>query len=131
MESEILHTLQEIRGTLYLVCGIFLVGFVVLAFNSITASRDIKNTLRDDWRDKANELYTSGEFDRLIQECEIRAKSHPFDPNAYWWQARVFLEKGDLNKSNELFLKVLEVDPGWEEYVKPHQSKIDIKKNSL
>ena len=120
MEAEILQTLKEIRGVLYIIAAIFFVGFSILAVNSLVAILNLKKAYRKSWKDKAIEYFDTGEFDDLVAHCKEREITHKNDSNAYYWLARVYHQRGDLEKANEYFAKVSKISPEWHrEYVLP------------
>lgn len=122
MESEILHTLKEIRGILYVMVCVFSVGVLFWILRSISIiANQFKGAWSEDWKARANDYFDKGDFDELIKHCETRKEKYPNDANVYWWMARSYMEKGELEKARELFEKVLKIEPGWEkEYVTPY-----------
>ena len=120
MEAEILQTLKEIRGILYIITAIFFVGFSILAVNSFIATRSVKKTLGESWKDKAIEYFDKGKFDELVIHCKERELTHKNDSNAYYWLARVYHQRGDLEKAKEYFDKASSISPEWhKEYIQP------------
>ena len=125
MESELLQTLKEIKGIIF-VTGVFVsVGSFFWIVRSITIIiNQIKDILAKVWKSQANEYFEKGAFDNLIKHCEERKKKYPNDTHVYWWLARAYREKGEVQKANELFLTVREMEPSWEEeFVNPYISK--------
>ncbi len=122
-----LQTLKEIRGILFFITGTFSIGFSILVFNSLSSLWRLKKSLKKAWTEEAHELFISCQFEKLIKSCNSRIRRYPHDYNAYWWQARAYLEKGDVNKSDELFAKAIEIEPAIEdEYVRPYKPSVKI-----
>ena len=124
MEAEILQTLKEIRGVLYVIAAIFFVGFSFLVISSFSASLSWRKVAKTSWQDQAMEYFDKGEFHELIKHCKTRELTHKYDPNVYYWQARVYRQQGDMEKSKELFELVAEIAPDWyKNYVQPFSGK--------
>lgn len=124
MEAEILYTLKEIRGILFIIAIVFSIGvlFWILRSISIIVSQ-FKDAWREDWKVRANDYFNKGSYDKLIQHCEERKEKYPNDANVYWWLARSYMGKGEIEKADALFLQVLNIEPSWEdEFVKPYIS---------
>jgi tetratricopeptide (TPR) repeat protein len=122
MESEILHTLREIKSILYvigLVISIAMVFKVIELLSSII--KNFKSAIKDVWRNEANEYFDRGEYDLLISHCEKRIETHPNDATAIWWLARTHHANGSIEKAEEYFEKVSELEPSWREsHVEPY-----------
>lgn len=122
MEPETIYVLEEIRGILFLICFVFVIGFLGLIFNAFFGIKKIDKRLDPDWRQVSEELLYMGDLENLISHCDNRIDSHPHDPAAYWWKVRAYLAKGESENASILFDKVIEVDPAWTEYVNPYRN---------
>ena len=75
------------------------------------------------WGAKAQEYFEKCSYDDLIGYCERRIKERPNDVHALWWLARALKEKGKNTEAEEIFKKVVKIEPSWEEeFVKPYVS---------
>ena len=121
MEAEILQVLKEIRGSLYIIATVVSIGVVFWIFSSASMLIGIfKAAFKKDWKDQAIEFFDSEKFDELIAHCKKRELSHKNDPNVYYWQARVYRQRGEIEKSKELFDMVSKIAPDWhKDYVQP------------
>ena len=124
MEAEILQTLEEIRGLLYIIAAVLIVAVVFLIHSSGPVFYSIlKPLVKKDWKEQAIEHFNSGEFEKLVAHCQERELTHKNDPNVYYWQARVHHAKGDTDKATELFTKVSVIAPDWQGFVEPYADK--------
>ena len=122
MESDILRTLQEIRGILYVI-GLFIaLSMTFKIFESISLIiKNYKEAKESVWKNDAIAYFDKGDYKTLFTHCEERIKTHPNDATAVWWFARVNQVMGNNDKATELFQKVAEIEPSWkEEHVKPY-----------
>lgn len=111
MEAEILQTLKEIRGVFYVIAAIFFVGFSVLSINAFETRRDLKKTLKRSWNDEAIEYFETENYNALIEHCKSRENTHKNDANPFYWQARMYREKGEIEKAKEYFSKCSKMSP--------------------
>ncbi len=125
MEAEILKTLQEIRGVLYVITAIFFIGFSSLIVNALFATLNVKKISVETWKEKAIDYFDTEKYEKLLEHCREREISHKNDPNVYYWQARVYWQRGDKVRSKELFNMVTKVSPDWHSYVEPFINEQD------
>ncbi len=76
--------------------------------------------------ENASELFEQGELKKLMSLVDERFKTHPNDPTAHWFKAKVYY----LNQEWELALESIEktelLAPSWrQEYTIPLKEKIN------
>ena len=125
MESEILQTLKEIRGTLYVIATVLTVGVVFWIFSSGSVLYTVfRSIIKKDWKEQANEFFDAEKYEELFAHCKEREKTHRNDPNVYYWQARIHHVKGEKEKAGEMFSMVSKIAPDWhKDYVEPYLEK--------
>ena len=120
MDAEILHTLQEIRGILYVIGGICFFGFVVWGIRAASQiAVNLHSVVTACWKNTASSLFDKGKYDALLGHCSTRLKSMPNDALALWWAARANRELGNCELSEQQFRKVLKLSPNWASSVNP------------
>lgn len=126
MEQNILNTLQEIRGLLYVL--IIMLGFVMLIWviNWISnIKRNFKNAWENDFIQLADKYFENGNYTKLIEHCKNKLEAYPNHSNATWWLARAELEVGNVSNAKTLFEKVLKLEPSWKEtHIDPYLEKL-------
>lgn len=127
MEAEILETLKEIRGLLFLLVAGF--GFLILLMVVSTVSSiyvTIKDRLKIDFSDKAKRLFETQKYKEIITLCNRELELFPRSAEANWWLARAYSQLGNDLEALKLFKKVTELEPAWEaEYVAPYVKEIN------
>jgi tetratricopeptide (TPR) repeat protein len=116
MEADILRTLHEIKTILYVIGLVISIAAVFQIFEKVTLIiKNIKTAINEVWRNEASEYFEKGKYDSLMSHCEKRIETHPNDATAIWWLARANLANGLNDKADELFVKVIELEPTWKE----------------
>jgi tetratricopeptide (TPR) repeat protein len=121
VESEILHTLEQIRAELYVIGAavwIAVVFWIIRQSSSVAAN--FKHAWRETWSSRASALFDDGKYNDLLKLCEEKLKERPRDALAHWWLARAYREKGERDLARQHFKAVVEISPGWKlHYVDP------------
>jgi len=122
MESQILQTLEEIRGILFVIAMLLGIGVLSWVLKSISVVvNQFKYAWSQRWKDNANDLYSKGEYEKLVEHCNDRLNEMPNDAHAVWWLARSYIELEDYEEAKKLFIKVGQIEPSWKsEYVDPY-----------
>jgi len=116
MEHEILETLQDIRGMLYVLIAITSFTMFVWVFNWLTnIFANFKSGLDNAFIKQADSYFISANFNELVEWCEGELKKHPNHVNATWWLARAKKELGEVEEARALFERLLELEPSWKE----------------
>lgn len=126
METEILHTLQEIRGMLYLllviVCTCVALRVIYSINNVITG---FKIAWDKNFIGQAGKMFERAQFEKLVEYCKKKLIKYPNHASAIWWLARAKLELGKQSEAQSLFERVLEIEPSWKEtHINPYLKKI-------
>lgn len=126
MEQEILHTLKEIRGILYVL--LIMVGFALFVW-VVGGIKNILIGFKQAWENdfilRADELFESAEFEKLTKHCEKKLTKYPNHSIATWWLARAKQEMGDESGAKALFERVLVFEPTWKEtHIEPYLNKL-------
>lgn len=126
METEILQTLQEIRGILYVLTAIMSLVMLVWVANWVSnIIANFKQAWESDFTNRADKYFESAEFDKLAQHCQEKLAKHPNHSNATWWLARAKLETGSSSEARKLFERLLELEPNWKEtHIEPYLDKL-------
>jgi cytochrome c-type biogenesis protein CcmH/NrfG len=126
MEQEILNTLREIRGILFVLAAVMILVALVWAVNwggNIVVN--FKKAWENDFRDRANKYFESADFDRLVEHCEEKLKGCPNHTHATWWLARAKQEMGKGLEAKALFERLVELEPSWKEtHIEPYLKKL-------
>ena len=128
MDTEILKTLQEIRGLLFIltsaICFVVAILFLRNIGRAITHYQSLKVNA---FINEANELFDSGSYIELVDFCESKLKKLPNHSNAVWWMAKAKFRMGEEEEAKALFEKLIELEPSWEDdYIQPYIKKISI-----
>ena len=122
MSQEILQTLQEIRGLLYifLYAGGFLLFIFIAKIIANTVIR-IKQAFESAFVNEADKLMKMGKLPELIKHCEEKLKEYPNHSNAIWWLGKAKHEIGQKNEAKLLFERLLVLEPSWKNgYIDPY-----------
>ena len=128
MDTEILKTLQEIRGLLFIltsaICFVVAILFLRNIGRAITHYKSLKANA---FINEANELFDLGNYIELVDFCESKLKQLPNHSNAIWWMAKAKFRMGEEEEAKALFEKLIELEPSWEDdYIQPYIKKISI-----
>ncbi len=75
--------------------------------------------------DGATELFEQGKDEELLSMINERLKSHPNDPSAHWFRAKVYYLNKEWAKALESVERTEMLSPNWkEEYTQPLREKI-------
>lgn len=121
VENEILDLLYDIK----LIVIAILVIVSLLLFNNFMR---LFSNLVARWtvnREKvfihfSSQLYDQERYDELEESCLSKMKNWPNNPYPLYWLARSKYKKGEQKESEELFRKVLLMEPSWENAVTPY-----------
>lgn len=130
MEEEALQILKEIRTILYWIGAAVSIGVAFWVVRSFSMTWiQFRKSIGEDWKLRASDYFDKGEYNKLISHCEDKFASHPNDTNAIWWLARAYQGKNDLKKADELFIKLLQIEPGLkQEFVDPYVTQLPANK---
>jgi tetratricopeptide (TPR) repeat protein len=126
MEQEILNTLKEIRGILFLLSAVMVFVSLVWAANwGSNIFANFKNAWENNFIKQANKYFESADFDRLVEYCEEKLKKYPNHTHATWWLARAKQEMGKGIEAKILFERLMELAPSWKDsYIEPYLKKL-------
>ena len=132
MEAEILQTLKEIKGMLFLLLVGFGLLFALMIAGTVSSIYiSIRDRLKSDFTGQAKELFEGHKYNKVIKLCEKEIKIFPRSAEANWWLARAYSELGNDLEALRLFKKVTELEPTWEgEYVSPYVKEINERINN-
>ena len=129
MDAEILKTLQEIRGILFLLTSA--VCFVVLILflrNLGRAFVYLKSAKDNAFINEAERLFDLKEYAEVVSISERKLKQLPDHSHAVWWMAKAKFRMGQEQEAGILFEKLIELEPSWEEnYIQPYIKKISVR----
>ena len=116
MENEVLQTLKEIRGILYILTVITGISMFVWL---VHWARNIFISFKKEWErvfiTQAENYFEKADYDKLIEHCGEKLRRYPNHSNAIWWLARVKQETGKELEAKKLFEKLLLLEPSWKE----------------
>jgi len=72
-----------------------------------------ENTNKTEFRDKASDLLEQGKEQDVLNLSTDRQKTHPKDPNVYWYRAKAQYQLDRLPEALESFRKAEELAPTW------------------
>ena len=72
----------------------------------------------------ASDLYDKGKYQELSEYCEDRTSKWNGNPYPIYWLARAEVKLGNVESAEELLEKVLDMEPEWENSVRPHLDKL-------
>ena len=126
MEKEILQTLQEIRGILYVLTVIVSLVMLVWAANWImNIVANVKQAYKNDFINRADKYFERADLEKLTEHCEEKLSDYPNHSDATWWLAREKLETGMESEAKVLFDRLLELEPSWREsHIEPYLTRI-------
>ena len=129
MDTEILRTVQEIRGLLFILTSAICLVVVILFLRNIgRAVKYYKSFKANAFVNEANELFDAASYVELVGFCESKLKQLPNHSDALWWMAKAKFRMGEEQEAKMLFEKLIELEPSWEdEYIQPYIKKISIK----
>ena len=129
MEKEVLQTLQEIRGILYVLTVIVSLVMLVWVANWVcNIVANLKKAWENDFITRADKYFKSAEFDKLTEHCQEKLAKYPNHSNATWWLAKAKLETGNNSEARKLFERLLELEPSWNEtHIEPYLNKLSSK----
>jgi tetratricopeptide (TPR) repeat protein len=133
MENEILHTLQEIRSILYVLTVIVSLVMLVWVTNWVgNIVANFKKAWENYFITRADKYFESGELDKLTEHCHDKLAKYPNHSNATWWLAKAKLETGNNSEARNLFERLLELEPSWNEtHIEPYLKRLSSKQNLL
>ncbi len=129
MDQEMLQTLQEIRGLLYVLVAVVAASVIVGIINRISnIVSNIKNVFKNSFIEQADKYFENAEIEQLIKYCEEKLKKHPNHSNAIWWMAKAKQESGDEIEAKALLERLLQIEPTWKEtHIEPYLNKLNSK----
>ncbi len=125
MNEEILADLSTIKDLQVVI--IILLSFIVLVqVTKILARlyRDWSSNKEHAFIHIASDLYDKGSYQELSEYCTNRMERWAGNPYPIYWQARAQYKLGNLEVAKELFEKVLNMEPEWENSIEPHLDKL-------
>jgi len=126
MGNEILHTLEEIRGILFVLT--LIVSIVMLFWVTnwiINIVFNFKKAWESNFKKQADKYFESANFAKLVEHCEDKLRKYPNHSTATWWLARANQELGKESEAKALFEKLLELQPNWKEtHIEPYLKKL-------
>lgn len=121
MDTEVLRTLQEIRGGVYVLDVIgaaALIVWIIRAGSQIAAQ--LHSVVTAQWRKSANTMFAKKQYEALVKHCMARLKDLPNDEWALWWSGRAYHALGNSNLSRQQFQRIWEIAPTWRKSVEPY-----------
>ena len=127
MEQDILHTLQEIRGYIFILTVCVCVSLTFFVFNWISnIYSNFKKEYDNYFVNEASRLFELGKYSDLISHCNEKLQKYPNHTHAKWWLAKVKLSQGNNDEASILFKELSLIEPDWKEkYIDPYLEQIE------
>ena len=123
MEQEILSTLQEIRGLLYVIVTLFFVWVGAIVFSALSEALPFLKPKK--FADITEDLIDSGKFNETVELCNKKLAKKPNHLTSVWWLAKAKYNLKEYEESEKLFNLILEKEPNWKtEFIVPYLEKI-------
>ena len=124
MDAEAIKILIEIRDSINVVVFFFILACVAWTINSITKIYNgFKTAMKNTWSDRAADLFSKHQLEKLKFHCDERLEEYPNDADAHWWMGRHYCLQKNVEKAEEHFSKAVEIYPSWEEDVDKYLQK--------
>lgn len=124
MEQEILTTLQEIRGLLFLLTSaLCLVVLILFLRNLGRVFKYYKSLNKNRFNKEVGSEFASRDYSKVLGLCEEKLKKSPDHLDALWWLAKAKKEIGEKQEARELFERLIELEPSWENEIEPYLKK--------
>ncbi len=126
MEQELLNTLREIRGILFVLTAVMIFVSLIWAVNwASNIAANFKKAWEHNFINQANKYFEIADFENLVVHCEEKLKNYPNHTNATWWLARAKQEMGKELEARMLFERLLELEPSWKDsHIEPYLKKL-------
>ena len=126
MDQEILTTLQEIRGLLFLLTTAICTVVVILFLGNLgRALKFYKENKENSFINELESFFNLGNYTKIEVACEEKLKAFPNHSLAVWWLAKAKYKLGKNEEAKKLFETLLELEPSWNEsYIEPYLKKI-------
>lgn len=126
MDSEILKTLQEIRGFFFVLLVLFgiWVASTVLA-KAIYVYRSFREEWGEEFSRRAERLASENKLDLLKEHCKAKLLKQPNHLSALLWLGKAEYRSGHQEEALPYFEKVIRLAPHWEEDCQPYIERIN------
>ena len=124
MDYEILTTLQEIRGMMYVALALFGTLMVILIYLALVETLPFRKSKKIS--ETCLNLHELGKFGQIVNLCESNLKKKPNHLDSIWWLAKAKYILGEYDLANKLFIKLIEIEPTWQnQHCQPYIDKIN------
>ena len=121
MDTEILQTLEQIRGGVYVldVIGVVLVVVWAIRAGSQIAAQ-LHSVVNAQWQRTASKMFAKKQYEALAKHSEACLDELPNDEWALWWSGRAHRALGNSELSRQKFQRIMEIAPNWRKSVEPY-----------
>jgi len=125
MDTEILQQLELMRVYVFII----MIAIVLWVFFKILESVQrvfigFKKAWDTSFDNKMEKLMDTGEYDKVISECEEVLQKYPNHIDAVWYTAKAFYYTEKNEPSKEYFEKSKYLVPSWEESANVYLNKL-------